>query len=291
MIPTPLPTIPEQVPHYTLEPDGSWRVNMDALRKMVIQVATPCYGRGCSDLFLQSYSRFQSDCQKDGITCSLITVGNESMVTRARNTINAIHLSTPNPSHPHRATHKLWLDADQSFRTQDIYSMLAMNLYVVGGAVPMKTIQWKQVCENVLKQANAVMKKEQTAIHLAEVESSGLIYAIHPILGRPPLRTNGAVEVSRIGTGALLIQREAEERLVKHFPERYLDNPDNPAIMDGYYNFYDSSVRDHTYLSEDYTWCNLWREIGGAIWLFESGCFGHLGSYEFKGRGVKVESP
>ena len=256
---------------------------------MAIQVGTPCYGRGCSDLFLQSYSRFQSDCQKDGISCSLITIGNESMVTRARNTINAIHLSNPSESHPKRATHKLWMDGDQSFRTQDIYSMLAMNLYAVGGAVPMKTIQWQQVCQNVLKQANAVMKKEQSAINLAEVESSGLVYAIHPVIGRKPLRTNGAVEVSRIGTGALLIKREAEEMLINHYSERYLDNPDDPKIMAGYYNFYDSSVVDHAYMSEDYTWCNLWRDIGGAVWLFESAFFGHLGNYEFKGRGVRIE--
>ena len=286
---TPLPTIPEAAPYYTVEADGSWKVDMAALRQMVLQVGTPCYGRQCSDVFLQSLSAFQSQCQQEGIACSLITVGNESLVTRARNTINATHLATPTERHPKKATHKLWMDGDQGFQPQDIFSMLAMNLYVVGGAVPLKEIFWRQVVENVLKQASAVTRKEQTGINLAEVESSGLSYAIHPVIGRPPLRQNGAVEVARVGTGALLIKREAEEMLTAAHPELYLDNPDDPKLLTNYWNFYDSSVVDHAYLSEDYTWCNLWRGIGGAVWLFEPGRFDHLGAYLFRGRGVRIE--
>ena len=286
---TPIPTIIERLPNYTVEADGSWKVDMTQLRNVVLQVGTPCFGRQCSDLFLHSFSALQSQCQQEGIACSLVTEGNESLITRARNTINASHLSTPNAGHPLRATHKLWMDGDQGFYYQDIFSMLAMNLYVVGGAVPIKEIVWRQVIENVLKQANAVANKEKQGINLTEVESSGLTFAIHPVVGRKPLRQNGAVEVTRIGTGALLIKREAEEMLTLAYPERFLNNPHDHKLLPYYWNFYDSSVVNNTYLSEDYTWCDLWKWIGGACWLFESGRFDHLGAYAFRGRGVRIE--
>ena len=37
------------------------------------------------------------------------------------------------------------------------------------------------------------------------------------------------------------------------------------------------------YLSEDYTFCRLWRNLGGKIWLDTQGALMHVGPHEFCG--------
>ena len=38
-----------------------------------------------------------------------------------------------------------------------------------------------------------------------------------------------------------------------------------------------------TYLSEDYTFCRRWRDIGGKLWLDTEGALVHVGTYDFVG--------
>jgi hypothetical protein len=37
------------------------------------------------------------------------------------------------------------------------------------------------------------------------------------------------------------------------------------------------------YLSEDYTFCQRWRAIGGRIWLDPTGMLVHVGAHDFAG--------
>jgi hypothetical protein len=41
--------------------------------------------------------------------------------------------------------------------------------------------------------------------------------------------------------------------------------------------------KDRRYLSEDYTFCRRWQEIGGDIWLDPSISLNHYGSFCFQG--------
>ena len=38
------------------------------------------------------------------------------------------------------------------------------------------------------------------------------------------------------------------------------------------------------YLSEDYTFCRRWRDIGGEIWLDTQGSLIHVGTQDFVGQ-------
>jgi hypothetical protein len=39
------------------------------------------------------------------------------------------------------------------------------------------------------------------------------------------------------------------------------------------------------YLSEDYSFCERWRKIGGEIWVDTRSKLSHCGAYEFVGEG------
>jgi hypothetical protein len=46
-----------------------------------------------------------------------------------------------------------------------------------------------------------------------------------------------------------------------------------------------------TYLSEDYSFCRRWREIGGEIWIDGKSRVRHCGAYEFVGEYGGREIP
>jgi hypothetical protein len=45
--------------------------------------------------------------------------------------------------------------------------------------------------------------------------------------------------------------------------------------------FFDTAVRQNRYYSEDWTFCENWRDIGGRIWVDKRVLLRHSGSYVF----------
>jgi len=77
--------------------------------------------------------------------------------------------------------------------------------------------------------------------------------------------------------------------MVKELPDLQFTN-DVAAYDQGYnqtffYAFFDCIIEPNSrrYLSEDYSFCNRWIDIGGEIWLDSLCKLSHTGSYEFKG--------
>ena len=55
--------------------------------KAVVMVGTPCYGGLLHEAYMHSFLRTQKEAQKKGYRLHLNSMGNESLITRARNTI------------------------------------------------------------------------------------------------------------------------------------------------------------------------------------------------------------
>lgn len=61
------------------------------------------------------------------------------------------------------------------------------------------------------------------------------------------------------GTGFILIKRKVFEEMCGKYPDtRYDEHGERFAL-------FDTSIHQGTYLSEDYTFCQRWRDIGGKI--------------------------
>ena len=45
--------------------------------------------------------------------------------------------------------------------------------------------------------------------------------------------------------------------------------------------YFDTAVRENRYYSEDWTFCENWRDLGGKIWVDKRVLLKHTGSYTF----------
>lgn len=269
---TPAPLVTSGLPKGFKSVEGDkLTIDMDFLRGMNIFFATPCYGGAVSDQFFLSMFRMSQVLMQYGIKFRITTLRNESLVTRARNILTAMFLEDKS------ATHLMFIDADIEFEPDSIIRMLAMDKDIIAGAYPKKTINWDQV------RAAAKEDKQELATHGAE-------YAINMKIepGSNRVRTSmGAVEVLDASTGFMIVKREVIEKMVANHPELHYKNDSSidPVFNQYCYALWDTMIDpvDRRYLSEDYTFCRRWQQLGGEIWVDPNTKLNHVGSYTFEG--------
>jgi hypothetical protein len=102
--------------------------------------------------------------------------------------------------------------------------------------------------------------------------------------------------VLEIGTGHMMIKRHVFEKMAEEYPLiRYKPDHVGQANFDGsrYIHAYFDTVIDtkesitgggsERYLSEDYMFCQMWRKMGGKIYLCPWMRTQHIGTYAFTG--------
>lgn len=82
------------------------------------------------------------------------------------------------------------------------------------------------------------------------------------------------LEVGGIGTGFLLVARSALERMIEAYPELRVEDDQG-----GYHTLFQTGK-----LSEDFTFCERWRAIGGRVWADPTIEVCHVGLAEFTGK-------
>lgn len=243
---------------------------------MHITIATPMYGGQCTGVFTKSLVETMSTLINSGIDVSFIDLYNESLITRARNTLTHMFLNTD-------SDYLLFIDADQSFRSQDVMGMISADVDVIGAPVPMKGINW----DRVGKAALAGKKNLQ--------DFSGM-YNINFFPGQfsddSKINLADPAEVMYIGSGMILIKRSVLEKL-SEVTESYLY--DGAPLLGNEIatgktevkNFWSTSVVDGRLLSEDYNFCDMWRKAGGKIYVYLLAKVSHLGTYAFSGNIIE----
>ena len=121
-------------------------VDMEELRKHHVMVATPCYGGMVGEPYLKAMTGLSNTFKHYGLNFTLATLSNESLVTRAPNTLTAMFLQNPD------YTHLMFIDADIGFNPQDVVKLLHRNKDIVTGAYPKKSINWPAVHGVALEQ-------------------------------------------------------------------------------------------------------------------------------------------
>ena len=193
-------------------------------------IGTPAYGGQVHVDYVSSLLVFQ----REGIVFTLMTIGNESLITRARNTI----LST---FHERREfTHLLFLDGDVHLPCEGLRRMIASGKDVVGAPVALKA-----------------------------VDAGG---ARMFNLGRTIGEDGPLLLTERVGTAALLLSRNAAEALIAdaRSDRRAYEQSTTARAASGagdaiHYDVFRVGVVEGEYLSEDYWACHALRRLGFAI--------------------------
>ena len=210
---------------------------------MKIHFCTPCYGGQITEVCFSSYLQWTILALQNNLDFMVDTLSNESNVNRARNSCAAKFLSGD-------ATHLMFVDADIQFNPQDIVKLVAHDKDIVGGIYPQKTLPPKMVVNTL---------------------------------------NNGAcegdlVEVGTLGTGFMLIKRAVFERMIDAGAQKYTDAIGLSTVEnDHQYDFFNCTIDSQgRYLTEDWSFCRKWRELGGAIWADTSIALAHVGYYRFQ---------
>jgi len=238
-------------------------INQKMLQKTMLFVATPCYGGLVNEKYTQSMINLTSKAMQYGMGFGYFTRSNESLITRARNDLAFSFLQTP-------ATHLMFIDADINFDAEDVFKLISHNKDVMTGAYPTKMIDWN----------NMANSKDKS---LAGLQRSSVFYSSG---FNNKVDKDGLLEVSYGATGFMLIKREVIEKMIKHYPEtaytpEVYDDPSQAGMQK--YALFDTMIYNGKYLSEDYTFCHRWQQMGGKIYIDPSIVLDHVGTYTFKG--------
>lgn len=239
---------------------------------MHVTIATPMYGGQCSGVFTKSLLSAFLELPKSGIEVAFIDLYNESLITRARNTISKMFLNSS-------SDYLLFIDADQSFRSEDIIRMLAADKDIIGAPVPMKGINWEHI-------KKAALEGKDNLADFSGIFNVNFLPGF--IESGAKIKVSEPAEVMHIGTGMMLIKRSVLEQL-SDTVEEYVYNgspivranitPGETLIK----NFWETKIVDNTLLSEDYNFCSIWRSQGGKIYVDLLAKVIHMGTYPFSG--------
>jgi hypothetical protein len=258
------------------------QAQLDWLQKQKPFFATPCYGGMIYESYLRSIIRMIHMFNVNGIQYLHSTIANESLVTRARNSLVAYFLATD-------CTHLFFIDADIEFDPSAVVSMLIKNEDVVIGAYPKKGINWPSI--------EKAIKSEK--ISLEDVQKYQGEYVLNFKFENEAKRQagklnvhNGCVEVLDGGTGFMCIARSVIEKMIHAYPETKYVNDINLGsdYEDNCYSLFDTMHCPDTnrYLSEDYTFCRRWQSLKGKIWLDPTVNLNHKGTHNFLGNITSI---
>lgn len=225
------------------------QLNVERLRQFRVHFCIPCYGGQISEQTFMGMIKWSNQARELGIEWTVETLVNESLISRGRNTLTARFLNNKD------TTHLFFIDADIGFEPWHVLTVLNHDKDVVCGLYPMKSLPLKWVVNGVPGEDG----KEQ------------------------PPRDDYLIEVSKSGTGFMCIKQHVFEELKKHPAVKPFNNDIGlPPELDQYmYTYFDSAVRENRYYSEDWTFCENWRDLGGKVWVDSRVLLKHTGYFNF----------
>jgi hypothetical protein len=235
-------------------------------------VATPMYGGMCTGLYASAIMQTVGVCGQSGIQMYYSFMMNESLITRARNSMAYDFLES-------EATHLMFIDADIGFNPNDIPRMIAADKDIICGLYPKKEINWVQVTEAVKMGVPPDQLSQHTGAFVLNLphgqqSKSGNI--------------NEPIEIANGGTGFMLIKRKVFDTLADKVPSYTNDMyhaVDTVRKVKIIKEFFATSIEEESnrLLSEDYHFCKISREAGFTVWCAPWANFTHTGTYGFSG--------
>jgi hypothetical protein len=242
-------------------------------KKPKIFVATPMYGGMCAGFYTQAIIQLLTTCQANGVDVEYSFMFNESLITRARNSLTHTFMQTD-------CSHLMFIDADIKFRAEDVIHMIRADKDILCGIYPKKEINWHSV--------KAAMDRGVPFDQLKSHTGSFVVNLVNYV-GEVTVPVNQPVEIFNGGTGFMLIKRSVFDKLGESVPSYSNDVVDLGGKMkqsEPIKEFFTTSIEPGTnrLLSEDYHFCRIWRETGGQVHAAPWCQLSHIGTYAFEGQ-------
>jgi len=230
-----------------------------------IYIATPTRDPVVGTRYAQSLYRARAILDAAGVRTTLRLLAGGS-IQQSRNRLLASFLRSA-------ATHMLFIDDDLGWRAEDLVRMIAADRDVVAGCYALREIDWTAV--------HAAVTRGVPADELRSVASPLMANLVLDRDDRPLLDGHLARAYS-CGAGFLLLKREAIDRMIASYPGLRVWNPHDGEEQSA---LFDTSIatasgrRQH--LTEDITFFERWRAIGGDVWIDTLAAFEHVGAFAF----------
>jgi hypothetical protein len=240
-----------------------------------VMIATPMYGGMCTGQFMAGVIQTINTLQTAGIQTYFVQLGNESLITRARNELTRIFLE-------HNLEYLMFIDSDIGFNGEAVLSLIKADKDIACGIYPKKEVDWVAV-ERAAKEGKT---------NLQDYSGSFALNFDATIGQELNADATGCVEVRHGATGFMLIKRHVFEQLSDKVPTY---RPSTIKDVNGNYlkpetkEFFATSIDESgCLLSEDYHFCEIWRKHGGKIHANPSIKLEHVGTYIYSGDIIKA---
>lgn len=215
--------------------------------KVNLFIGTPCYNSQLHSDYLHSIMSFY----EAKVPFTIMTLGNESLITRGRNQIISYFYNTMN------FTHLLFLDADIYLHANGLLRLLYHQKDVIGAPVALKG---------------------------RHVETGGPVYNVGQQLGEE----GDLIKTDRVGTAVFMLSREAVNALIDkakadndiYYPNPHTRGDANPNVK--LYDVFKTGVFNKDYLSEDYYVCKTLMELGFDVYVDPTVTTKHNGMFVFE---------
>lgn len=256
-----------------------------------VALLTPCYGGLCHTNYIPCLMETIQVLQSFGIRVVHHLCRNDSLITRARNNLIAKAMSDP------KTTHFMFIDSDISWNAFDIIKLLVSEENLVGGVYPLKRYDWSKLFIDPQNPYNTniiqkiIKKKENLSLPCAQFTDEKLLrcnivkYNINSLDGTLTISKNIA-KVRHLATGFMMMKRELITKMQLFYSStKYVDDI---GFLSGEennfaYALFDCAVKDGHYLSEDWLFCDRWRNMGGDVFIDVSIDLTHTGIEDFEG--------
>lgn len=265
--------------------DAKIEIPLGLLRSKHIFIATPCYGGQIGEPYFRSMMRLAIICNKYDIPFTVSTLSNESLITRGRNTLVSFFMDNT------QATHLFFIDADIEFQAEDLLRMVAYDKPITVGAYPKKAVNW----ESIITAARTMPDETANSIEGHSTNYVVNFEYLKDAQGNPVPRVqivDNLVRLKDAGTGFMCIRRDVIQQMFDKYPDLKYNNDINvdKRFEQYMYALFDTMIdpESRRYLSEDYTFCRRWQQMGGEVYLDPRTALNHVGHYTFRGNIRKL---
>ena len=250
-----------------------WKNNTNVDTKPYsIFVATPVHSE-CSIHYTQALLELQKLTFKKNIQITFQLM-KSSLVTQGRNLCVSGFIES-------NFTHMLFIDSDIYFHAESIIKMIEKDKDIISIPYPLKTMMWDKAMDNI---------KNNKIKTMNDLKKSFNTYPIRVEDDKDIKLDKGVMEVTHSPTGCMLIKRSVIDKMIKAYPEKAIVQK---TVINGEYvnkpnmwNFFDTihDPETKTYLGEDFSFCKLWKDIGGKCYAYISDTIVHIGEHQYEGR-------
>jgi hypothetical protein len=234
---------------------------------MKIFIATPIYGSQCAINYTMSMLKAVKFFEQNRIPYKYWFQLN-SHLQQSRN--QCVHEFLESD-----CTHMLFVDYDVSFEIEDVMRMVYADKDIMGGLYPLREINWSRVID--------LVKQGHSEEYIKTCSSGFCVTFLPDFDSNDYVGSDTVVEVKAIGTGYMLLKREAFEKLKPH-TKCVLTNgrtKETENKLTPMFDFFHTRIEHDTgrIIYDDWSFCQHWQDHGGKIYAALWALGSHMGPH------------